>query len=82
MTALLPTPTRPLAESPPPLDPDAEAFAARLARAAYEVALKHGVRGAFPDLELGLWKELREVVRERGTHPDRVWKLVRRRPAN
>jgi hypothetical protein len=63
-----------------PLDPDAEAFAARLARAAYVVALRHGVRGAFPDLELGLWKELREVVRDRPDPPE-VWELVRRRPA-
>ena len=48
-----------------PLDPEAEALAARLTRAAYEVALRHGITGPFADLELALWKELREVIRTR-----------------
>jgi hypothetical protein len=48
-----------------PLDPEVEAFAARLTRAAYEVALRHGITGPFADLELDLWHELREVVRDR-----------------
>ena len=48
-----------------PLDPEAEALAARLTRAAYEVALRHGITGPFADLELDLWKELREVIRNR-----------------
>lgn len=48
-----------------PFDPEAEAFAARLTRAAYEVALRHGITGPFADLELDLWHELREVVRDR-----------------
>ena len=47
-----------------PLDPEAEALAARLTRAAYEVALRHGITGPFADLELDLWHELREAVRE------------------
>jgi len=47
-----------------------EAFAARLASAAYAVALRHGVRGSFADLELDLWRELREVVlRAAGERP-------------
>jgi len=45
-----------------PLTPAAEAFAADLARRAYEVALRHGIAGPFTDLELALWRELREVV--------------------
>jgi hypothetical protein len=48
-----------------PIDPEVEAFAARLTRAAYEVALRHGITGPFTDLELDLWHELREVVRTR-----------------
>lgn len=47
------------------LTPAAEAFAADLARAAYEVALRHGIAGPFADLELALWRELRDVVRDR-----------------
>lgn len=48
-----------------PLTPAGEAFAADLARAAYEVALRHGIAGPFADLELALWRELRDVVRDR-----------------
>jgi hypothetical protein len=49
-----------------PLDSaEAEAFAARLTRAAYEVALRHGISGPFAELELDLWRELREVIRDR-----------------
>jgi hypothetical protein len=39
--------------------PDREAFLARLATAAYEVALRHGVRGSFATLELDLWHAVR-----------------------
>lgn len=46
------------------LAPEAEAYAADLTRAAYEVALRHGIIGPFADLELSLWREIREVVRE------------------
>lgn len=49
----------------PTLSPAAESYAADLARAAYEVALRHGIAGSFADLELALWREMREVVRER-----------------
>lgn len=49
----------------PALAPATEAFVADLARAAYEVALRHGITGPFADLELALWRELRDVVRER-----------------
>jgi hypothetical protein len=41
-----------------------EELVAQLARAAYLVALKHGVRGAFIDVELELWRELQRVARE------------------
>lgn len=46
------------------LTPAAEAFVADLARAAYDVALRHGITGPFADLELDLWRALRAVVRE------------------
>lgn len=39
--------------------PDREAFVARLATTAYQVALRHGIRGSFAELELDLWRELR-----------------------
>ena len=38
---------------------DREAFVARLATTAYQVALRHGIRGSFVELELDLWHELR-----------------------
>lgn len=49
----------------PVLSPAAESYAADLARAAYEVVLRHGITGPFADLELALWREMREAVRER-----------------
>jgi len=48
----------------PELDSDAEAFVARLTRAAYDEALRHGINGPFAELELAIWRQLREVVRE------------------
>jgi hypothetical protein len=41
-----------------------EDLLAKLARAAYLVALKHGFRGPFVDVELELWRTLDAVVRE------------------
>jgi hypothetical protein len=38
---------------------DRDAFLARLATIAYQVALRHGIRGSFAELELDLWHELR-----------------------
>ena len=40
---------------------DREAFLARLTTAAYQVALRYGIRGSFASLELDLWHELRAV---------------------
>lgn len=48
----------------PELNSEAEAFVARLSRAAYEVALKQGINGPFAELELAIWRQLREVVRD------------------
>ncbi len=39
-----------------------EHLLAELTAAAYEVALRHGLRGSFLDVELELWRELREVL--------------------
>jgi hypothetical protein len=39
-----------------------EEFLARLATTAYQVALRHGVRGSFAKLELDLWRELRAAL--------------------
>jgi len=44
----------------------AEALLAELAAAAYGVALRHGIKGPFIDVELELWRELRAVL-GRGT---------------
>ena len=39
-----------------------EDFLARITDAAYRVALKHGFKGSFVDLQLELWSVLRDVV--------------------
>jgi hypothetical protein len=41
-----------------------ENLAAELTDAAYPVALRHGVAGSSIDLELDLWKALREKVKK------------------
>lgn len=41
---------------------DAEHLLAELAEAAYRVALRHGIKGPFIDVELDLWRELRAVL--------------------
>lgn len=43
-------------------DAAAEDLLAELAAAAYRVALRHGLKGAFIDVELDLWRELRRVL--------------------
>ena len=45
--------------TPAPVSDD---LVARLAAAAYEVALRHGLRAPFIDVELALWRELRAVA--------------------
>jgi hypothetical protein len=40
----------------------AEELLAELASAAYGVALRHGIKGPFIDVELELWRELRGVL--------------------
>lgn len=39
-----------------------EELLAELAEAAYRVALRHGLKGPFIDVELDLWRELRVVL--------------------
>jgi hypothetical protein len=39
-----------------------EDLLAELAEAAYTVALRHGLKGPFIDVELELWRELRVVL--------------------
>jgi lysozyme family protein len=41
-----------------------ENFAAELTRAAYFVALRHGMAGSWINVELGLWKALAETVKK------------------
>lgn len=45
-----------------PIDED---FLAELTEAAYGVALRHGLKGPFINVELELWRELRAVFRRR-----------------
>jgi hypothetical protein len=42
-----------------------EQLVAELAAAAYGVALRHGLKGPFIDVELDLWRALREVLGDR-----------------
>jgi hypothetical protein len=44
-----------------------EQFVAELAAAAYQAALRHGLKGPFIDVELELWQALRAVVAARLT---------------
>jgi hypothetical protein len=46
-----------------------ENFAAELTRAAYSVALRHGLEDKWLDLELELWEALKETVKKRGQEP-------------
>jgi hypothetical protein len=39
-----------------------ESLLAQLTDTAYRVAVRHGIKGSFLDLELGLWQALREVL--------------------
>jgi hypothetical protein len=41
---------------------DPERLLAELTAAAYQVALRHGLKGPFVDVELDLWRELRRVM--------------------
>ncbi len=45
-----------------------ETLVAKLTEAAYPVALRHGVRGSWVDLELDLWKALGETVKQWKRH--------------
>jgi hypothetical protein len=45
-----------------PTSPASEDVLARLTAAAYHVALRHGLRSPFIDVELDLWRELRRVL--------------------
>jgi len=59
--------------------PSGEELLARLTTAAYSVALRHGLRAPFIDVELALWRELRALLRQellaaescRRSHPSR-----------
>jgi len=44
---------------------DFEDLLAELTDAAYGVALRQGLQGAFIDAELALWRELRQVLQKR-----------------
>jgi hypothetical protein len=48
--------------APVRLDTSEEDFLARMTDAAYHVALKHGFKGSFVDLQLELWSVLRNVM--------------------
>jgi hypothetical protein len=39
-----------------------ESVAAELAAAAYQIALRHGIRDSFLDVELDLWRRLRTML--------------------
>lgn len=59
------TAIRPVRAIPPGISPDpapTDELAARLTEAAYTVALRHGIKGNFIELELALWQALRAAV--------------------
>lgn len=43
---------------------DVEDFLAHLTVAAYNIALRYKVNGSFLEMEMGIWKALREVIQE------------------
>jgi len=49
---------------------DREALLARLATTAYQVALKHGIRGPFAQPELEMWRELRSAWEDASEHAE------------
>ena len=51
-------------KTPRDLEIRLEDFAAELTRAAYAVALRHGARDKWLDLQLELWKALQETVKK------------------
>ena len=46
-----------------------ENLAAELTSAAYAVALRHGLEDKWLDLQLELWKALKETVKKQGQEP-------------
>ena len=50
--------------APLPAVPLTEDVLAELTTAAYRVALRHGLRDPFIDVELDLWRELRAAVQK------------------
>jgi hypothetical protein len=52
----------------PDRDTRLETLVAKLTEAAYPVALRHGVRGSWVDLELDLWRALGETVNQWKRH--------------
>jgi len=52
-------------------EPSAEAFLAELTDAAYRVALKHGFKSNFIDVQLDLWSALDQVIRKELSLQDR-----------
>jgi hypothetical protein len=59
--------------TPPSID--RESFLARLTTTAYQVALRHGIKGSFAVLELDLWHELRAVCEaDKPTEGAREWR--------
>ena len=50
-----------------------EELLARLTTAAYSVALRHGLRAPFLDVELALWRELRRVLADEPPAAPQLW---------
>jgi hypothetical protein len=48
---------------------DPERLLAELTEAAYRIALRHGLKGSFVDVELDLWRELRRVLDRQQEEP-------------
>jgi len=53
-----------------------EDFAAELTMAAYEVALRHGIKGSFLDFEMALFATLGEMIRKQTRVVDRSGLII------
>ena len=50
-----------------------EELLARLTAVAYSVALRHGLKAPFIDVELALWRELRAALADESPAAPRLW---------
>ena len=55
-----------------PRERTVEELLAELTAAAYGVALRHGIKDSFVDVELEIWQALRAVLQQAPRHPEPI----------